>query len=168
MAVPRGMWGPSSPSRAGTHVAFSGSAECLSLDCQGSPPWLLDRFEEYFFHHIVCNMHCATDETGSHTGHNGTKVHERSANNLALLSGCSQGGCDLSQQHTRGKWHWPLGSGSERNKVRPLDLCPVVCIHVPFMGWKCNPLKLWASTLCSPRVLMYDLCWRRKKEVMKT
>ena len=65
------MWDPSSPSRAGTHVAFSGSAECLPLDCQGSPPWLLDHFEEYFLHHVVCNMHCATDETGSHAGHNG-------------------------------------------------------------------------------------------------
>ena len=70
-AVPQGMWDPSSPPRAGTHVACSGSAECLPLDCQGGLPWLLDRFEEYLFHHIVCNMHCAKDETGSHTGHNG-------------------------------------------------------------------------------------------------
>lgn len=33
-AVPQGMWDPSSPPRAGTHVACSGSAECLPLDCQ--------------------------------------------------------------------------------------------------------------------------------------
>lgn len=43
-----------------------------------------------FLHHVVCNMHCATDETGSHTGHNGVcPVGPRSMRGQQITSPCS-------------------------------------------------------------------------------
>lgn len=120
---------------------------------------LVESFWRVFFssHYgsIMCSIHCATDETGSCTGQNGgcpgglRPVRGQEAIPPRSLVAPKEAVASSSSWHTQGEWLWPLGLGPERNKVRLPDSCTVVWVHMPLMGWKSDPLKLWPSTLCS-------------------
>lgn len=125
---------------------------------------LVESFWRVFFssHYgsIMCNIHCATDETGSCTGQNGgcpgglRPVRGQEVIPPRSLAAPKEAVTSSSIWHTQGEWLWPLGLGPERNKAR--------LVHCGVSPHATHGLKIWPTEAMTlhplfPWVLMYHL-----------
>ena len=125
---------------------------------------------------IMCNIHCATDETGSRTGQNGgCPGGLRPVRGQEVIPPCSlvapkEAVASSSSWHTKGEWLWPLGFGPERKtrsdyQTRALWCEPTRHSWVENLThWNYDPppfvpLGSDVSSLC---------CGRKEDDVMKT